>query len=987
MAKQAAAHHQVSRFLRAFLLNISRLRQALLRPQPHWVLMIFGFILLHTLFFSPVLLTGYLLAPGDAGVYYLPTFLSPRTLWDPNIWAGYPMAADQQTMTWYPPALIFSSLPNAWNLYVLSAYVLASCLTYGYVYQLTRCSLSGFAAGTIYGLSGFMVAHLGHTTMIHNAAWLPLILWSFENLRQSLSARWLLTGIFAIGLSALAGHPQILAYTLCLSGVYVAFRGWDAPTGRWYFYAASLALTILGVGLAGIQLIPAAELGQQSWRATASFTEFVTYRLPLKQIPTLLFPFLYGGAPSSLYGVRYFGEWKSSNDGWGITEVAGYAGLLPLMLAACSISAKQNQWFVRFWLAVGAVAFVLTLGDATPLAFLTFQIPVLKLFRAPARHFFEMSFALSVLAGLGVTAIKQTLSGRQLALAFLALCFVLAACLISLTLYRNDLTAFAVSRGVNNFNVSPFRNNALAIPLLVFLLASATLFFVYWQKKGWLSNTILIGALLIDLGSFGWFCEWNYGSLKSDYLERPAFVTQYKEVLDASHQRLVPLRGGTGTLSEIPPNISRFWQVPSLSGYGPLILSRFRQLLDMPAHGSIDGATWREAKNQSLNILSTRFLLAPPDDGLESNLFFQQGFGWATGDLHAALGTGCDPSTPSRLRFDVDKAVRADVVGVVSALACSAALPNDTAAAQVRLTDEDGRVHVQTLRVGRDTSEWASDCADVKPILRHNRAVVFRSYAATRESGPCEGHHFVSFLKFPELSKPVKSVEIEWVADTGSIVIQKMSLLDQVQNRSTPLILPTDSSSRGSTWRLVQNNPDGVKIYENQRALPRAWLVGEVAQLPPELVLTAIKTSRLPDGRAYDPQTLALTEQPLSGKLGPLDPGARVSLTDFSATTIELHVSSAAAAFLVLSDIYYPGWEATVDEQPVQIYQTNYVLRGLPVPPGDHIVRFRFRPRSLAYGAALSVLSLLLALALAIISAKFNFRLEAKPIKARFHGR
>ncbi|MEJ7615371.1 MAG: hypothetical protein WKF30_00010 [Pyrinomonadaceae bacterium] len=250
--------------------------------QRHYAVMIVGYVILHALFFSPVIFADRLLAPGDAAVYYLPTFLSPRTLWEPNIWGGYPVAADQQTMTWYPLALLFSFLPHAWNLYVLSAYVLASCFTYAYVYQLTRSALAGFVAGTIYGLSGFMVAHLGHTTMIHNAAWLPLVIWSFENLRQRLSARWMLAGAAAIALSALAGHSQIFAYTLCLAGAYAALAGWRAPAGRWRFYAASFAITMLGIGLAGVQLVPAIELGRASWRAQSSFAEFVTYRSPVR---------------------------------------------------------------------------------------------------------------------------------------------------------------------------------------------------------------------------------------------------------------------------------------------------------------------------------------------------------------------------------------------------------------------------------------------------------------------------------------------------------------------------------------------------------------------------------------------------------------------------------------------------------------------------------------------------------------------------------
>lgn len=940
-------------------------------PRCHYAVMIVGYVILHALFFSPVIFADRLLAPGDAAVYYLPTFLSPRTLWEPNIWGGFPVAADQQTTTWYPLALLFSFLPHAWNLYVLSAYVLASCFTYAYVYQLARSALAGFVSGTIYGLSGFMIAHLGHTTMIHNAAWLPLIIWSFENLRQRLGARWILTGAAAIALSALAGHPQIFAYTLCLGGAYVAFAGWRAPAGRWRFYATSLAITILGIGLAGVQLVPAIELGGASWRAQSSFAEFVTYRFPLKQIPTLIFPFLYGGAPSAVYGVRYFGEWPSSQNGWGITEVAGYVGILPLLLAMCGLFARPLKWYVRFWAAVALAALLLTLGNATPVAFLLFQIPVIKLFRAPARHFFEMSFAVSILAGFGVTAIRRSISSRCVLLILLACVLVALAGLMGLVYFRDDLTAFAASRGVANFTVSPARNNAIAIPLILVLVASATVLFLNRRKDGLVAAFLLLGVLIIDMGSFGWFCEWNYGSPRADFLERPPFVTRYQESLVAADQRMLPVRGGLGTLAEIPPNISRFWEVPSVSGYGPLIFARLRELLDMPAHGSVDGA-WRDSQNQGLNILAVRYLFMPPAHELRSDTFSQQGLAWSVEDLGASLGTGCQTKSPDHLRFDLDEPVKADVVGVVSTLACSTELPNGAEAAQLRLIDEEGATHVRVLRAGKDASEWAYDCADVKPLVRHERAPIFRSYQAARESGPCEGHQYISLVNFPGLRKAVKSVEIAWTGRRGSMVVQKLTLLDQTQGRSTPLRMSPASLAGNSAWRQVEDLTDGVKVYENQRALPRAWLVGEVVQALPEQVLAAIRTSQLPDKRTFDARTMALVERPPPFASTERDPAASISITRLWKTGVELRANSAAAAFLVLGDVNYPGWEAFVDERPTLVYQTNYVLRGIAVPPGEHFVRFQFRPKSLIYGAALSGVCLPLALALGLFSKKFN---------------
>jgi len=68
---------------------------------------------------------------------------------------------------------------------------------------------------------------------------------------------------------------------------------------------------------------------------------------------------------------------------------------------------------------------------------------------------------------------------------------------------------------------------------------------------------------------------------------------------------------------------------------------------------------------------------------------------------------------------------------------------------------------------------------------------------------------------------------------------------------------------------------------------------------------------------------------------------------------------------LVVSEINYPGWEATVDGRAARIHAADYLLRGVPLPAGAHRVEMRYTAPAARVGAAISAFTLLLLAALA----------------------
>ena len=115
----------------------------------------------------------------------------------------------------------------------------------------------------------------------------------------------------------------------------------------------------------------------------------------------------------------------------------------------------------------------------------------------------------------------------------------------------------------------------------------------------------------------------------------------------------------------------------------------------------------------------------------------------------------------------------------------------------------------------------------------------------------------------------------------------------------------------------------------------------------------------MPDGTAYDPRRTAFVEEPFSLQSIAQQGRHSAVIVDLSGERVEITTQAPGPAFLVLSDVYYPGWTATIDGQETKIFRTNYALRGVTVPSGGHSIVFRYRPASFYLGLLISTLTAL----------------------------
>jgi len=145
---------------------------------------------------------------------------------------------------------------------------------------------------------------------------------------------------------------------------------------------------------------------------------------------------------------------------------------------------------------------------------------------------------------------------------------------------------------------------------------------------------------------------------------------------------------------------------------------------------------------------------------------------------------------------------------------------------------------------------------------------------------------------------------------------------------------------------------DGLEVYRNNRALPRAYLAGRARIVPKAEDVFAIL--RGPD---FDPRREALLPEPPTLALPDKEsriPGT-ATITRYGTMSVDIETDAPEPRILVLGDAYYPGWTAMIDGRPSKVLPAYCAFRAVSVPSGRHTVAFQYAPLSFRLGMGLSL--------------------------------
>ncbi|MFO1305824.1 MAG: YfhO family protein [Burkholderiales bacterium] len=885
-----------------------------------WIALLAGLCAFYAAYFAPALYRGTMLAPGDGILYYYPFFIAPIQLWTPLMLAGYAVIGDPQAQVLYPLRL----LAPTFDVFVMTAYVVAGAGMFGLSLALTRSRIAALCAALVMSGSGFMIAHLGHVSIVHAAAWVPAILWACVAVSEAGSGKPVVLGALAVALSLLGGHPQATIMGLLLAGAFAAYltsRRWRERGRRDALVLALrfLAMFALGAMLAAPMLLPAAQAAAESVRTTWTRQDFNSFRHSPLSLRMLAFPNMYGAITEGPYG-GYAGPGSP-------TELAVYVGFLPLFLAIAALGDREHRKAILFWAAACVIGFILTMGTFTPLGELLYHMPVLGRFRAQARFGLVTTIALSVLAAYGIAALRRSPPSRSrgrallLAAAGLSLLFVLSVALSPPT--------------YPGLPTKSWTHPALWTAPVLMLVAIAA-FALMVMRPGARSAAIVVVVAVVDVASFGWFYEWRYVPAVQ---ARPTLDAESRRVVEgmaAGEGRVFPVDASSMSPNPLRPNMNLTYGIASVVGYTPLLPQRYATFAGADTAGNLPPLA---PSVPLMDVLAVRWFA-----------------GGANSPATQLLGGGCGVASDVRRMRALLPPDATGTLRIVSHMACAQRLTTGSPVATVRVIEADGTSRIAgALRAGIETAEWAYDRPDIRAAIAHARPPVADTFPADGVTGlwfaadipvsaPGERRAMVEIMLDDGVALPLRLRSVEFVhAGTG----QRQALA------LTPAY-PGEEDQLTTALRLPPLPP----LSERLRYKGMVWAVCRAQSVPAVDLALRLRARAEPGvAPAFDPLRDALIETGIGVPELTCKEAPDVEVRSRSTRSWRLDVSTRGSGLLVVSERYDPGWRARVDGVAADVIPVDGLVLGVRVPDGEHRVELRYAPRWFGLSIALCVLA------------------------------
>ncbi len=332
--------------------------------------------------------------------------------WNPYIFCGYPHLAALQSNALHPLTAPFDLWdPVAGMAWSLALHLgLAGTMMFFFLRRLEVGLGAATLGGVLFELNGFFLVRMAVGSYVFTGIWAPLVFLGFEDLLRGNGWRSSWKIVLATCFAFLGGHPQIFVLIMVTGAGYGLVAAWRdlrrlPPRilgGRFLKIALAGAL---GLGLAGIQLVPFLELMGESARQPVEYSSFQRLALPPVVLGQAVVPDLFGHPVTQNYWLHAAEDLVGGAPqaprvwGWNYSGENFFTGVAPLVLALAALLRLRSRISLYFG-AVAAVSLLVVFGAPGVSRLVYETVPTFQYAR-PDRLIYVFIIALCVLAPLG----------------------------------------------------------------------------------------------------------------------------------------------------------------------------------------------------------------------------------------------------------------------------------------------------------------------------------------------------------------------------------------------------------------------------------------------------------------------------------------------------------------------------------------------------------------------------------------------------------
>lgn len=579
---------------------------------------------------------------------------------------------------------------------------------------------------------------------------------------------------------------------------------------------------------------------------------------------------------------------RSSTASMHFNEFAMYVGVMPLILVIGSILFVKKDKNTVFWLLVCIVLLLIIFTHSLDviIKYLPFINTSLKI-----RVLILLVFSISVLSAISLNIF--ICRDQRVKHWFLIIGYILA--LYIYVLQFNETSEFL---------------KILTIFLLFGLLAS----YIYKKNTKLLSSALIL-ILVIDLVAFG----INYNPTVTKEAEAIPITSSIEYLQEKnSYDRFVAL--GKWTLF---PNTSMFYKLNDLRGHTLIVtsplLSNFVKQIHSQSYTTATRTELDSIENITFfNLTGTKYILSPND--LDDKLL------------------------ESNLSIHNDKVPLGEITGEVTVKQSFLAKHNGLSSIEVLLATykrsfQDKPPDIEFSIIDKSSNSLVEEVTVGASHINDNQYFTIEFEPINNS----EGRTFELVISSPN-SEPGNAitawVSVEKLYYNGSLFVNNHIL-------EGDLFINIGYTKKNENFSFVNEFDDGLFLYENRKALPRAYIASSIIDvsslkldnnLYPDEVLALLNNAENPkDIIIEDLQGYAITNNRKS-----VDEYAKI--ISYSPNRIHVEANLNEPGFLVITDNYYPGWVVQVNGETAEILRANTIFRAVKLEKGTHLVEFDFKP-------------------------------------------